>query len=261
MATEETYAQTAQNKVRRYGPRGVYDHDRVHNIVNAASLVHVAFNPPPLDGEDQFPVILPMLGAIGTFVSASPSSEAEPHVYLHGSSAARLMRMGADAPTGLAICIEATLLDGYVLALTPFSHSCNYRSAVVFGNARLLTDAEERLWAMELITNNTIPDRWANSRVPPTKSELTATAILKVRIVSASAKQRAGGPHDDRKDLKDGEMRKKVWTGVVPVHEALGEPIASPDNLVEKVPSYVTGWVEQANEMTKSHAVERANDP
>jgi hypothetical protein len=31
------------------------------------------------------------------------------------------------------VCVAATLFDGVVLALTPFNHSCNFRSAVVHG--------------------------------------------------------------------------------------------------------------------------------
>ena len=45
---------------------------------------------------------------------------------------------------------------------------------------------------------------------------MTSTQILKVRVVDASAKVRTGGPGDDRADLKDEELRKKVWIGVVP---------------------------------------------
>lgn len=88
---------------------------------------------------------------------------------------------------------------------------------------------------MEKITNGVVDDRWANSRIPPTKTEMTSTQILKVRIVDASAKVRSGWPGDDRNDLKNDELRAKTWIGVVPTYLKYGEPVASPENRVKKV--------------------------
>ena len=51
-----------------------------------------------------------------------------------------------------------------------------------------MTEVDEKLWAMEKITNSVLTERWANTRVPPNKTEMTSTQILRVRIVSASAK-------------------------------------------------------------------------
>ncbi len=56
---------------------------------------------------------------------------------------------------------------------------------------------------------------------------MTGTQILKVKIIDASAKVRNGGPGDDRADLKDVELRERVWTGVIPTWTAYGEPIAA----------------------------------
>lgn len=73
--------------------------------------------------------------------------------YLHGYVTSRVMKLARENPEGLPICIAATKCDGLVLSLTPFSHSYNYRSAVLFGYATPVEDAEEKLWALELITN------------------------------------------------------------------------------------------------------------
>ncbi|KAH0197392.1 hypothetical protein KCU99_g8666, partial [Aureobasidium melanogenum] len=155
-----------------------YDKDAVRNIVDAAPILHVSFNAPSTeDTEPQFPTILPMLGAM----SSETLTDDEQVVYLHGSSAARLFHLGAgQREIGIPVCIAATLLDGYVLALTPFNHSCNYRSVVVFGYATKVTGTDEMMHAMKPITNHLITDRWTNSRTPPTKSELIATGILRV---------------------------------------------------------------------------------
>jgi hypothetical protein len=98
-----------------------------------------------------------------------------------------------------------------------------------------VTEVEEKLWAMKKITNSVVENRWENSRIPPTKTEMTSTQILKVTVVDASAKVRNGGPGDDRADLKNEELRAKTWIGVVPTWITFGEPVAGPENKVEKV--------------------------
>lgn len=232
-----------------------YDKEAVSSIIKATPILHVSFNAPfSDDSTPQFPTILPMLGAMSTY-----PSDNEPSIYLHGSSSARLMRLtSGHEDTGLPVCISATILDGYVLALTPFNHSCNYRSVVAFGHATRVTDADETVWAMELITNRLIPDRWATSRTPPTKAEVTATGILKVRIETASAKTRTGGPHDDKKDLKNEDATSRVWTGTVPVYEVLGEPVPSADNQVKQVPGNIAQWVQESNQSSREYATVRS---
>ncbi|KAJ0342318.1 hypothetical protein COL922a_001350 [Colletotrichum nupharicola] len=89
----------------------------------------------------------------------------------------------------MPVCVAASHLDGLVMALTPNSHSYNYRSSVLFGHAKVVEDPAERLYAMELITNGAIPGSWSNTRVPPNKAELSSTSVLKVTIETGSAKR------------------------------------------------------------------------
>lgn len=190
-----------------------------------------------------------MLGALDTF-----SGDEEPHVYLHGSSVARLFRLtqGGEIP----LTVAGTLLDGYVLALAPFHNSCNYRSAVVFGYGSIVEDAEEVQFALRLITDNAIPERWENSRKPPRKDEVTSTGILKVRIETASAKTRAGGPSDEKFDLQNPDVVNKTWIGVVPTYMAFGEPIAGEENKLKQVPEYLADWVADKNSWNEQAAVD-----
>jgi len=180
-------------------------------------------------------------------------------LYLHGYISSRLMKLGSTSPTGeeegLPLTIAATHLDGLVLALTPNHHSYNYRSAILHGFATPVTDTDEKMWAMEKITNNVVTDRWANSRIPPTKTEMTSTQILKIRVVDASAKVRNGPPGDDRADLKNEELRAKTWIGVVPTWTAYGEPVASGENIVAKVPEHIASYVKRGNEVGEKIAV------
>jgi nitroimidazol reductase NimA-like FMN-containing flavoprotein (pyridoxamine 5'-phosphate oxidase superfamily) len=187
--------------------------------------------------------MIPMLGFMASF-SNSQASLTEPlDLYLHGYISSRLVRLSGTSPSdeeGLPLTIAATHLDGLVLALTPNHHRYNYRSAILHGFATPVTDADEKIWAMEKITNGVVDDRWANTRIPPTKTEMTSTQILKVRVVDASAKVRAGWPSDDRADMKNDELRAKTWVGVVPTWVTYGAPVPSPDNKLSKVP--ICNW-------------------
>lgn len=147
-------------------------------------------------------------------------------------------------------------MDGLVLSLTPFHNSCNYRSAVAYGYAKLVTDPDEALYAMHRITDNLLPERWNKSRVPPTKAELQSTSILKVTISSASAKVRVGGPSEERADLKNQELVKKTWTGVVPVWLQWGEPIEGKENGCADVEDYIEQWRLKENQKGKTLAYE-----
>lgn len=185
-----------------------------------------------------------MLGCTGSFTNQSgdPASTAQ-DVYIHGYVSGRIFKSGKNADgEGLPITISATFLDGLVLSLTPFHNSCNYRSAVAYGYASIVDDEDEALYAMKLITDNLIPQRWEKSRTPPTSAELKSTSILKVRIESASAKVRVGGPSEDRADLKNAELVKNTWTGVVPYWGTWGQPVEGKENGCEEVEGYIEEW-------------------
>lgn len=207
------------------------------------------------DPEDPFPAILPMIGKMGSFSSPDAGLDRPLDCYLHGYVSSRIMNLARTSTERVPVCIAATKVDGLVLALTPNSHSYNYRSAVVHGYANEVTDDNEKLWALELVTNGVVPDRWANTRVPPNKTEWTSTTILRVSIVDGSAKIRSGSSHDDRKDMRDQSITSRVWTGVVPVWDMFGNPIPSPYNQVNDVPTHITSYVTGKNEKNSAQAV------
>jgi hypothetical protein len=202
--------------------------------------------------------MLPMIGFMASYSNSAAGADEPLDLYLHGYISSRLMRLGATTPEGvdegLPVTIAATHLDGLVLTLTPNNHTYNYRSAVLHGYATPVTDTEEKAWAMESITNSVVSDRWNNTRVPPNKTEMTSTQILKVSITTASAKIRAGPPSDDRIDMKNDEIRSRVWTGVVPSWTAFGTPVPGPDNRVKEVPEHVKVFVERENRVGEEQA-------
>ncbi|KAF9237217.1 hypothetical protein BU15DRAFT_76124 [Melanogaster broomeanus] len=236
-----SYPKEPSNTVNRLSKRAAYDYETVHGIINSTSVLHVSFVPPS-DDTNPAPIILPMIGQIARYPK---SDDDAPACYLHGYVSSRLMKVSSKAQNseqaGLPVCIAATSVDGYVLALSPFSHSYNYRSAVVQGTATVVEDEEEKLWE--------------NSKNPPTKAEMQSTRVLKVEIATGSAKVRAEGPHDDKQDLQDDELLKKVWTGVIPVFEGFGEPVPSTYNAVQSVPNDIREYIRQENTRRKNDAI------
>jgi len=122
--------------------------------------------------------------------------------------------------------------------------------------ASLVDDPDEKIYAMRLITEGVMPGRWEGSRVPPEKAELESTGILRMRIESASAKVRSGGPSEGKSDAENPEVVERVWTGVVPTWTVHGDPVAAEQNRVEEVPRYVVEAVRERNERARREAEE-----
>ena len=155
-------------------------------------------------------------------------------LYVHGSNASRTLR---SAKAGAEVCVCVTLLDGLVLARSAFHHSMNYRSVVVYGVGREVTDPDEKWNAQRALVDHVVPGRSADARMPDQR-ELDQTTILAVALDEVSAKVRTGPPKDDERDLDLG-----IWAGVLPLRQIAEAPIPSPDMRVEaEVPDYVLGY-------------------
>jgi hypothetical protein len=138
---------------------------------------------------------------------------------------------------GVEVCVTVTLLDGLVLARSAFHHSMNYRSVVIFGTAKAVTDEVEKNEALRLFTEHVVPGRWEQIRWP-TAQELKATTVLSLPIEEASAKVRTGPPIDDEEDYA-----MSVWAGVLPLQLTKGSPVADSRLPQETDPGVdVTGW-------------------
>lgn len=191
---------TERTTLHRLRERGATDRSALYSVLDAGLICHFGVI---IDGS---PVVLPTgYGRIGDTL------------YLHGSSANRSFQFaeGQDA------CVTVTLVDGLICARSVFHNSMNYRSAVIFATPRLVTDAAERLAAIQAITEHLIPGRWENSR-KPTKKELAATAIIAMPLDEASVKVRDGGAKDEEEDYELG-----YWAGVLPIRTTIGA--AEPD--------------------------------
>jgi hypothetical protein len=120
------------------------------------------------------------------------------------------------------VCIVTTLLDGLVLARSAFMHSMNYRSVVVYGRAREVSDREEKWMAQKALVDHVCAGRSDQVRMP-TDDELRQTTILAVPLEEASAKLRTGPPKDDEADYD-----LPVWAGVLPMSSVPQTPLDDP---------------------------------
>ena len=209
----DSYPPTARTTPLRYRRRMSYDVAVAHAVLDENLVCHVGF---VVDGE---PRVLPTLQArVGHTL------------YLHGSTGSRAML--AARGDGLPVCVTVTLLDGLVLARSQFHHSINYRSVVVHGVARVVTDPQERSRAFTSLVDKVASGRAADTR-PPTAAELATTSVLAVPLTEVSVKSRAGGPADDAEDYA-----LPHWAGVVPLRLTAGEPIPD-DGVTSPVPRYL----------------------
>jgi nitroimidazol reductase NimA-like FMN-containing flavoprotein (pyridoxamine 5'-phosphate oxidase superfamily) len=193
----------ADTRLRRLPERGSQDLQMARDIIDDARICHVGF------ALDEQSYVLPM--ALG---------RDDDRVLLHGSVVSRLLKNLAD---GLPCCVTVTHLDGLVLARSSFNSSMNYRSLMVFGSARPVTDEEEKKRGLDILVEHLAPGRLADLR-DSTRKELNATTLLTLPLETFSIKSRTGPPGDPK-----GDLDVPVWAGVIPLELTSGEPVGAPD--------------------------------
>lgn len=215
MATE--YAQTERTKVFRKPGRGSYDRDLVHSILDEALTCHVGF---VHDGQ---PYVIPTIHA----------RDGET-LYLHGAKGNRMLNSLID---GTPCCVTVTLVDELVLARAALHHSLNYRSAMVLGEAREVTDAADKERALRTVVEHIAPGR-ADEVRGADETDLRSTRVLSIPIEEASAKVRTGPPVDEESDLG-----LPHWAGQLPLTQGTAEPIPAPDLIGDPaVPASISRW-------------------
>ncbi|HWA35746.1 MAG TPA: pyridoxamine 5'-phosphate oxidase family protein [Cyclobacteriaceae bacterium] len=211
----EKFPITEKTEITRLPKRGVYDKDVIYSILDEALFCTIAYS---REGQP--------------FQIPTGFCRIEDTLYIHGSVGSFYMR---ELATGkFPACISVTLIDGLVLARSAFHHSVNYRSVVIFGEPKKVTDEGELYMALEVFTNKMCPGRWNDVR-KPTKNEWKETMVLSFGIAEASAKVRVGPPKDD-----DEDYAMDVWAGVVPLKLVRQAP--EPDPVLKSgvsLPSYL----------------------
>ena len=209
-------APSDRTRARRMHEKAAYERATIDAILDAMPVAHVGYV------KDGAPVVIPTLQwRIGD------------QIYWHGSTASRTQRSASDAQ----VCVTVTLTDAMVLARSGLEHSVNFRSVMVFGTARALTDPAEKAEALRMMMEQMFPGRWDQLR-PMTAQELKATAILTLPLTEASAKIGTGMPTDPPEDLAT-----PVWAGILPIQLTIGQPIADPSLAPEiTVPDHVKNY-------------------
>jgi uncharacterized protein len=139
-------------------------------------------------------------------------------LYLHGSVASQSLDTA-----GTLACVTVTLTDALVLARSVFEHTINYRSAMIYGQPRLVTDPAERLAGLRCITEHVAPGQWDYAR-QPNRKELAAVRLLALGLDEASVKVRTGPPDDG--DSPDASLG--LWAGELPLATTWQPPVPDP---------------------------------
>ena len=107
----------------RYAKRKVEDDAIAHAILDQGLVAHVGF----IAGDR--PMVIPMAYA-----------RDGDRLYIHGATKTRAIRKTGGNP----MCLTVTLIDGLVCARSGFNHSVNYRSVMLLGRARLVSDERKQ---------------------------------------------------------------------------------------------------------------------
>jgi nitroimidazol reductase NimA-like FMN-containing flavoprotein (pyridoxamine 5'-phosphate oxidase superfamily) len=202
MASGSDLIRTDRTRPRRFPAQVRHDRAELDAVLAAGFICHLGV---VVDGA---PMVLPTVyGADGD------------RLYLHGSVASRSLVAAPDA----TICVTVTHVDGLVVARSVFEHSVNYRSAMIYGTPRPVTDDDEKLAGLRCLTEQVVPGQWDYAR-RPNRKELAATTLLALDLHEASVKIRTGGPDDS--DGPDADL--DVWAGVLPISMSVGAPQADP---------------------------------
>ena len=202
MSPERVGPPSPRTQVKRLPELGVYDRGAVDAICDEALICHVGY------ATEGGPRVIPTIHV-----------RIDDTLYLHGSSASRTLRSLREG-IDVAVCI--TLLDGIRFARSMFEHSMNYRSVVVYGRAREVTDADELVVVARAISDHVAEGRSLHARMP-TDIELKQTMFLAIPLDEASAKISTGHSEEPDEDLA-----LDIWAGVLPLHQIAGDPEPHP---------------------------------
>ncbi len=174
-----------RSRIKNHPERAVPE--ETAEILSSGFVAHVGFI------EDGLPYIIPL--------SYHYEGQQSDRIYLHGSIRSRALELLA---TGAPVCVTVTLTDGLVYSRKAMNHSMNYRSVVLFGTAREITDHDEKFTLLDRMVQRYFPDRLLERDYnPPPAFDLGVTALVEVQIEDWNAKARRGGPTGPDDDNPD----------------------------------------------------------
>jgi nitroimidazol reductase NimA-like FMN-containing flavoprotein (pyridoxamine 5'-phosphate oxidase superfamily) len=213
-------APSARTRIRRLPELANYERHALYDIIDQAYVCHIAFN----DGES-------------THCMPTACWRHDDYLYIHGSNGGRLTKK---LLAGTQVSIAITHVDGLVLARSAFSHTMNYRSAVIYGVFEVVEGNLNKMAAMDVFMDKIAAGRKHEAR-PGNDKELAATSVLRISLTEAATKISNTNPVDKEEDLN-----LPVWAGVLPMAIKHGEPIHA-DNGEIATPGYVSQWTKTAS--------------
>ena len=192
---------TERTRHRRFRALGRTDREWLYAVLDAGLIAHLAV----ITGG--WPMVVPTCYGFTTDT-----------LYLHGSVASQSLNTA-----GTPVCVTITLTDGLVLARSVFEHTINYRSAMIYGQPRQVTDPAERLAGLRCIAEHVAPGQWDYAR-RPSRKELAAVRLLALPLKEASVKIRTGPPSDG--DTPDAALG--LWAGELPLATTWQQPFPDP---------------------------------
>ncbi|KAK2802849.1 hypothetical protein FQN51_004111 [Onygenales sp. PD_10] len=246
------------SELRRHKDRGRYDTESISALFSDTYMAHVSFI------DNGLPQCLPM---IALFCDEGEAGEA---VYLHGHPSSRLMELikknatertarvergEEDIDDRIKVCVTATKIDGLVLSSAPNGNTFNYRSAALHGACSRVEDRAVKRDVMRAVTNHIVPGRWEDVN-PVSSFQVALVFVVRVEIQRGTMKLRTGIPGIQPRDReKDGPDREEpVWTGVVPMYEHLGSPVASGLTDDAEEPGGLLKYIDERNERRREYA-------
>ena len=192
----DRYQTSSKNKIRQLREKADYDKETVHRILDAGLVAAVGFV------QDGAAVVVPMI-----------YGRKNETLFLHGARKARVIRLLEQNDEA---CVNVTLIDGLVFARSAFNSSMQYRSVTLFGAPRLIDANDEKIEAMRIISEHSMPGRWDELREPLPR-EVKMTGVIAIDIAHASAKLSDAMPEDEDEDYDI-----PVWAGVLPMAASFG---------------------------------------
>ena len=116
--------------------------------------------------------------------------------------------------------VTVTIFDGIRVARSGFESSIAYRSVVVVGAAREVSDVDEKRRLLDLFVDRVLPGRAREARAI-TDAEQRLTMFVAVRIDEASAKVSRRTDRGRRPE----DQALPIWAGTIPARLVFGEPV------------------------------------
>lgn len=207
---------TTRTRVRRVATNAAYDSATLHAIIDDAYVCHIAFT------DDH-----------GTHCIPTACWREGNHLYIHGSNGSRMLKRLMEQD----VCVTITHVDGLVLARSAFSHSMNYRSAMVYGRFEQVADGDKAA-TLATFMESLVPGRQADVR-PGSANELAATTVLRIGLDEAACKVRTGDANEE-----EGDELLPHWAGVLPLRRVRDRPVRNAD-CNATLPGYISRWLEQ----------------